>query len=194
MTVGDPQLEQALDNLSYGPASDPDSYDKEKPLVTPYPPPNDFSKVILIENHCAYTFVTIPVENLTTKAEEQEWIDSASVRVLKGLHDIMKSPEFRATVEKIGETRRQNYIKKLYSPSMKTNLVKFLNASVVKVTKNRMLTDLVTQSVSNDIIAHLYRNCHSHDHAKYSAKKNDNASDEEDYHGDSTNDNNEQDD
>ena len=83
----------------------------------------------------------------------------------------MKSPEFRATVEKIVETRRQNYIKKLYSPSMKTNLVKFLNASAVKVTKNCMLTDLVTQSVSNDIIAHLYRNRHSSDHAKYSAKK-----------------------
>ena len=69
----------------------------------------------------------------------------------------MGSDAFKAIIEKVGESRRQTYISKLYNPQQKSNLFKFLNTALVHVKPSRFLTDDVIQTVSNEIMTRLYQ-------------------------------------
>ena len=78
----------------------------------------------------------------------------------------MKTKEFRATLELIGSMKRQNYIEKLFQPSLKTNLPNFLANASVSVKPATFLTHFVTQKSSNEIISYLYD--HRRKQQKYS--------------------------
>lgn len=154
--VPDPLLHEALCNLRYGKASDPDSPDKTKALVTVYNPPSDPQKEILLENYRAYTFFTIPFETIDNYEAEQDWLSTKCAQVLRGIRDTMNTPTFRATMEQLGQVRRGAYIEKLYRADAKTNLPKFLNAAQVKVEPAKYFTQHVVQSVCNEIMTHLW--------------------------------------
>lgn len=166
MDIKDKAVFEFLTNMTFGKASDPDQTDKNKPLVTEYKPPNDPHKTINIDIYRAYSYITIPLDKIKTRTAEEDWILSAGTRVGRGLIDAMNSDTFKATLEKIGMTRRQNYVSKLYLPSQKTNLPKFLSSAVIKTRMERKkLNHHVIQSVSNDMYSILWSN--RLNHAKY---------------------------
>ena len=157
MEINDELLFEAFSNMTSGKASDPDNSDKNVPLVTIYNPPNDPKKSIQLNVERAYTFFTIPHESLKNEKAEMEWLKSTIPRILRGLRDTLNTPLFKATMERLGQGRRQGHINKLYNPSQKSNLPKFLNGCLVKCEPVRMLTDHVIQVVSNDIMTHLWQ-------------------------------------
>ena len=168
MDIRDPLIYEALVNMDFGKASDPDNANKNVPLVAKYSPRDDPKKTLKIDVFHAFTYITIPVNLLDSRADEDNWIDSAVTKVLKGVRDTMNEEAFRATLERVGLSRRQNYIQKLYDPTKKTNLPKFLAGAIVKAKPVEYLTNHVIQAVSNDIMTHLYNN--RLDTAKYPAE------------------------
>ena len=72
---------------------------------------------------------------------------------------------------KIGESRRQNYIQKLFDPSKKTNLPKFLAGAVIKAKPAESLTTHVIEAVSAEIMSKLWEN--SRENPKYQIQTND---------------------
>ena len=85
----------------------------------------------------------------------------------------MGDDTFRATVEKVGQVHCQGYVEKLYNPNQKSKLPKFLAGAVVKASKCSSLTEHVIQSVSNDILSHLY--LHRQVSAKYPPRNDEKA-------------------
>ena len=92
--------------------------------------------------------------SLTSKEEETIWIKQTVITILQGIRDIMDTDSFKNVMEKLGQNRRQNYIKKLYDGSMKRNLPRFLNSAIIRPEPVQMLTDHVIQQCSNDIMTH----------------------------------------
>ena len=158
MQIADPIVYEAMINMRFGKASDPDKADKNIPLVTIYNPPQEPTKCINIENYRAYTYITIPYEKFNTVTEETEWIESAISRFLFALKQHLASDTFKAILIKLAESRRENYINKMFNPSGKSNFPKFLNAAIVRAEKCNKLTDHVIQTVSNDCMTVLFNN------------------------------------
>ena len=181
--VPDAQLHEAFSNMSIGKASDPDSADKSKPLVTPFSPKDDPSKIINLDLYRSFTYVTIPVDSFSSKAEEDNWCESTTNKIMTGIRDTINQDFFRATLLKIGESRRQNYIQKLFDPSKKTNLPKFLAGAVIKAKPAESLTTHVIEAVSAEIMSKLWEN--SRENPKYQIQTND----EEEAESDTENDN-----
>ena len=57
---------------------------------------------------------------------ETKWIETATLRVLRGIQTRMSSPAFKETLDCLAANRQGDYIKTLYNPGLKTNLPKFL--------------------------------------------------------------------
>ena len=156
--INDPYLNEALTNMTVGKRSDPDNADKNYPLITVYSPPKEPEKKLQIDNYVAYTFLTIPHTTLESAIREDEWMSATAYKIGSGLRDLMQTQTFRATLERIGERRRHQFVAKLYSPTMKTNLPKYLMNASVRMKTVRMLTDHVIQAVSNDIMTVFHNN------------------------------------
>ena len=157
MEVSCTLLFEALANMQSGKASDPDSSDKNTPLVTIYNPPNDPKKQIQLHVERAFTFITIPCQTLKTEEAEKTWLNANITKVLRGIRDAMNTPLFRMTLERLGQGRRQGYINKLHNPAQKSNLPKFLNACKIRCEPIGHITDHVIQVVSNNIMTHLWQ-------------------------------------
>ena len=142
--------------MTHGAAVDQNSTNKNKRRVQSFPRPNNPKKTFHIHVNYAYTYITIPVDEFLTREDESEWCASAVTNVLKGIISTMKKDEFKATLERFG--RRRSYVAKLYDSSKKTCLSNFLDKAVVKAAPVDFLTNHVIQSVSNDIMTHLYDN------------------------------------
>ena len=158
MDIADPLLFEALSNMTTGKASNPDSPDKNKPLITLYSPKDEPSKSFKLDISRCFTYITIPVDSLSSFDEETHWCENAVDKVLGGIRDMMSDAFFRAALERIGQTRSSSYIQKLFDPSKKTNLPKFLASAVIKTKPVVYPTDHVIQAVSNEIMTRFWEN------------------------------------
>ena len=154
--VTDILVHEAMTNFSYGKASNPDNADKNVVLTTEFTPKDDDKKTIVLDIYRSYTYFTIPVDNLHSAQEETKWLETATLRILRGIQTRMSSPAFKETLECLAVNRQKDYIKKLYNPANKTNLPKFLASAVLRADPARALTDHVIQSVSNEMMTRLY--------------------------------------
>ena len=138
-------VHEAMTNFSCGKASDPDNTDKNVVLTTDFSPKDDPKRKITLDIYRAYTYFTIPVDTITSVDDEKRWIHDTSLRALRGMQTLMSSDAFKETLECLAANRQGDYIKKLFSPSLKTNLPKFLSGAVVRVDPIERLTDHVIQ-------------------------------------------------
>ena len=140
-------VQEALQNLTYGKARDPDSSSPSTSLVVHYTPPGK-KDVILIDVYVAYTYVTIPYETISSVKEETTWMSDTTTNVMQEIKTIMSSDIFKSVLEK---TTHESFFHKLYAPERKSNLPKFLNSCVVRSLPCLHYTDHVVQDVSNMI-------------------------------------------
>ena len=151
-------VREALLNFSFGKASDPDKVDKNMVLQAMFNPSDNPTKTMTLDVFRAYTFFTIPVDDIDNKTDEGKWLHDAATRILRGIQQTMISDVFKETLECIASSRRTAYIGKLYRKDMKSNLPRFCNGAVVRADPIVRLTDHVIQTVCNDMMSHLYQN------------------------------------
>ena len=152
-TPEDSVLREAFANLTYGKQSDSQSSDKEKVKSISYRPPNS-SQNYNIDYFTAYTYITIPHEELKKMEEEDFWITSKATVLLETIRQIMKTETFHMTAKMI----KEDFTNKLYDDRKRSTLPKFLSSSVIRVTPVNFITDHLVQSTANDITGHLFNN------------------------------------
>jgi hypothetical protein len=148
----DMTVQEALQNLTYGKARDPDSTNASTPLVVHYTPPGK-KDVILIDVYVAYTFITIPHATINTAPEEQAWLSDMTEKFLLEVKTIMSTPVFRSVLER---TTHENFFSKLFAAERKSNLPKFLSSSTIRAKACAHYTDHVVQEESNTIVDRMF--------------------------------------
>lgn len=154
--ITDPILVEALENMTHAYARDPDSPDAHKKLVKIFTPPGEPQKNIPIEEFRAYTYITIPVENLETTEQETEWLVRTIEALMLQIGDLMNSNVFELTLKK--NQLKKDFINKIYDHNKKGNIRDFLNGVRGKASSVVHLTDHVIQPEADLIMTHLYKN------------------------------------
>jgi len=154
VSVNDPVVYEAFANFTHGNAVEPSSVDKNRILLLPNNRPN--GKYSMIPHKRTYTFVTIPVHILRSRFEESKWLLGTCKKITRALRHMLRSEEFEKIIKNTKES--SNYTTRLFDDGKSENLLTYLNKALVKVTLGGSLTDHVTQSVSNEIMMHLWQN------------------------------------
>ena len=154
----DPGFSECLINIKLVNASNPNGSVAGMPLVAQYTPPNNPLEVISTNVRHAYSYITIPLEQINTRDDEDSWISDTARQVGQSLVAAMKTLSFRASLEKISLVRKRNHTSKICLPSHRLNLPAFLNSVVVRSQPIRRFTDHVTKSAGTELLFLLWSN------------------------------------
>lgn len=154
VAIADPLLKEFLCNLTHAYASDPNSSDKSKRLVTIFEPKNDIGRKISIDEYRAFSYITIPHASLSSREEEEAWLSTNVQRLMEGLRDVMNTSVFELALR--SNRFKKSFIDKLYEPGKKTNLPDFLSHARGIARPCVHLTDHVIQPEADLITQHLY--------------------------------------
>ena len=88
----DVHLFDALSNMQFAPASDPNRYDKTQSLRVPCRLAT--GQTVYRECYRCYTTINIPTDQINSFGEEDAWIKSTLPSVLSGIRDVLNSPSY----------------------------------------------------------------------------------------------------
>ena len=154
VNIENPIMAEALKNISFGSASNPESSDKNVPWVKTFTNANN--QLRRSPYYVIYTYITIPVASLDSAQAEQEWIVTSVGNLLRGIRDLMQKNVFYEMLKRYDDLKQGRFVSMIYDTKKKTNLPRFLANAKFKVEPIDNLADKVTNAVALDIMTKLF--------------------------------------
>jgi hypothetical protein len=161
-----PVIQEALTNLNHAPLPDPSDPMGQTQAIysyTAHTPNGD--KTIEIPLYVAYTFLTIPVDTLTSKEDEAQWLLNQTRLLVNQIKVAMLTEAFETCMGNLN----RNYATKIFRPNKQnSNLPGFLGSAVTKVTMTDTLLPYIARTDWDKLEKIFYQSLHSYE--KYTTR------------------------
>lgn len=148
----DAVIKSAFENLTYGPAPDPNDITGETQKVISYTPRNT-DRTVQVYLNTAYTFFTIPVTKIYSKDNEKDYILSKLTTFFNEMKSVMLSKTFKQVMD----TMRGEYSGKIYDPARAgNNLHSFLSKAGIRLSETPDFEGHFTHSTIQYLMSKLF--------------------------------------
>ena len=147
----DPSLYEAYANMTYGERR---NWGEVKSNRSTHP-----KRTKLIESkYNMYTFITMPVEELTSEEKETKWCNEAVEKLLRNIVTTVSGDYFKAAVMARAEKYKKPHLKTIIDESSYFSMQRYLEHCYVSTYKIEKTKKYMSGTVTNDIMTHLWQN------------------------------------